>query len=331
MTARIPFWALATAAVFGGAATGLRLAVVDPLASLRREIRLGDDVLSSPGPDVLGVASMEHRIGWSDVVWLELVQELGKFIEGTEASYDRVQRWANIAVDLDPRYFVVYYASAIHLIVYGKRAAAADQLLAKGRKVLPAAWELPFLLGYNAYFLHAEPRRAAQFWQEAVALPGTPHFLPSLAARARFQAGDENGSIAILEEMLSHLEGPHRTDAELRLKLLKSEFILRRYDEACRRFLAEKGVRPRDGRELHAEGFVSDPPLDLLESAIEIDEKCRARTRHIRVREDEAKGRLGSQGAGQGTDGGRKEQPVTGSGTGIEGGTRTSTIAGHAR
>ena len=56
----------------------------------------------------------------------------------------------------------VYYASAIHLLVYGKRSDAVDRLLAKGAKELPTRWEIPFLLGYNAYFLKGNALEAAE-------------------------------------------------------------------------------------------------------------------------------------------------------------------------
>lgn len=287
--------ALAAAVLFAGA-TAHRITFVDRDAELRRERRVDDEVLASPGPAVLAIAGLEHRIAWSDVLWLQIVQELGKPLEGTEASYDRVERWANIAVDLDPKYFIVYYASAIHLIVYGERAQAADQLLQKARVIMPDRWELPFLLGYTAYFVHGEAAKAAELWEAAALLPDPPRFVPSLAARARYQAGDESGAIAMLESMLESLEGPHRDDVIIRLKILKSEPILAAYDRACERYRDERGSIPSDAARLQAEGYVEHGPFDLLDSKITLDENCRAHTAQIRVREDEAKKRIGSQG-----------------------------------
>lgn len=269
-----------------------RVAVLDDLAAKRREAPLLEDVLRSPGPDLLSIVAMEHSASWADVVWLQIVQDLGARYT---ASYDRVERWGNIAVDLDPRYFAVYYASAVHLLVYGRRVEAVEALLTKGRGALPERWELPFLLGYNAYFLEGNAERAALEWETAARLPGAPRFAASLAARARAQAGDEEGAIAMLETLMEQLEGPALDDARIRHKILRSERILRAYDDGCQRFLAERGRRPADGAELHDQGFVQENPFDLLNSPITIDDKCRARTKYIFVREDEAKERLGSQ------------------------------------
>lgn len=286
------FASLTLALVTLAATVLFRITVLDELARQRREMPLLEDVLRSPGPDLLALAAMEHAPAWADVLWLQIVQDLGARYT---ASYDRVERWANIAVDLDDRYFTVYYASAIHLLVYARRPEPVVVLLNKGRVALPDRWELPFLLGYNAYFLKGDPAEAADFWEAAAKLPGAARFIGPLAARARFQAGDEGGAIAMLESMLDYLEGPALDDARIRLKMLRSEPILQAYDQACQRFLAERGRRPADGAELAAQGFVSEKPFDLLDAPITIDEHCRARTRYIFVREDEAKARIGSQ------------------------------------
>jgi len=45
---------------------------------------------------------------------------------------------------------------AICLTIYGKRVDESDAVLLKGRKHLPARWELPFVLGFNAYFARSD-------------------------------------------------------------------------------------------------------------------------------------------------------------------------------
>ncbi|MCK6552764.1 hypothetical protein L6R52_43475 [Myxococcota bacterium] len=266
---------LAMLAIFAStfvATVVVRVAVVDELAQARRQARHGDDVLRSPGPELLALASLEHEPAWADVLWLQIVQDLGA---RSAASYDRVERWANIAVDLDPRYFNVYYASSVHLLVYARRIEAVDALLEKGVRNLPNQWELPFLLGYNAYFMKGNAEEAAVRWEAAAKLPNAARFVASLAARARAQAGDEQGAIAMLRSMMEYLSGPALDDAKIRLKILESEATLRAYDDACQRFLAARGRRPADGAELFREGFATEPPVDRLNAPITID-PCRA-------------------------------------------------------
>ncbi|MEO1334948.1 MAG: hypothetical protein AAFV29_04870, partial [Myxococcota bacterium] len=123
-----------------------------------------------------------------------------------------------------------------------------------------------------------------------------PRFVPSLAARSRFQAGDEDEAESILLTMIEHLDGQHREDALTRLKIIRSEPILRDYDDGCRRFFEDRGQMPMNAQELLMSGYVKYPPKDLFDKPIDIDEQCRARTEVIHVREDEAVKRAGSQG-----------------------------------
>jgi hypothetical protein len=96
--------------------------------------------------------------------------------------------------------------------------------------------------------------------------------------------------------MLPSLDGPQKEDAEIRLKILRSEPVLREYDEACKKFLGERGRRPENGEELFREKYTSSPPFDMLDKPITLDETCRARTEIIFVRDDEAKSRVGQDG-----------------------------------
>jgi hypothetical protein len=284
-------------AAFVAASAGFRLSALDPLAEQRRHsTKLDEDVLRSPGYDAMQIVSMEHQHAVADLFWLQVVQELGRPIEGEQASYDRLQRWSHIAVDLDPKYYTVYWAAAINLISYARRAKAAEGLLLKGREALPLIWELPFFLGYLNYFLRGDPMIAAEWWHEAALTPGAPRFLPSLSARARIHSGDEAGAEELLLSMMDTLEGPSREDAELRLKVIYSERVLHQYDAACLKFLAERGRRPVDGAELHREQYVTPPPFDDFNEPILIDESCRARTTVIKVRDDEALKNVGREG-----------------------------------
>lgn len=288
---------LAVAILALGAALALRLRIIDPQAERRSAQRSDEDFLSSPGPDILRIATFEHRLAWADVMWLGIVQELAKPFEGTEGSWDRVQRWSNIAVDLDPRYLTVYHTVAIHLSVYAKRVEPSNHLLLKGRAALPEAWEIPFVLGYNAYFLASDADAGADWMAIAAKLPGSPRHLAPLAGRMKFQAGNEQEAIEMLEMMLeSTPEGPTRDAIQERLLLLRSEARLRLFDDGCRLYHAKHGRVPADGETLVREGLVRAPPFDLLGGPIErFDDDCLAHTPNTNVREETAKKRIGSE------------------------------------
>ena len=286
---------LALVALFS-AVLGLRFGRLDDDHARRRRESDVRDLIQSPGRDKMRALSMQQPLALADLFWLSAVQEIGRFVEKKEPRIERLTNWAQLATDLDPRYFQVYYGVAVNLTVYNKNAKASDRLLIKGLSNLSNRWEFPFLLGYNAYFLRGDLRRASELWTRAAFLPGAPRFLPSLAARSRFQAGDEKQAEALLLTMIEHLEGQHKDDAIIRLKIIRSEPILRAYDEACQRYFEVTGQRPDSAAVLRVGGYVEFPPEDLFGKPIELDVNCRARTEMIHVREDEAVKRAGREG-----------------------------------
>ncbi len=295
-----------------GSALGLRLYRIDDQFEHRRHASDVRDLIQSPGRAQMRALSMQHPLALADLFWLSCVQELGRFVEKHEPRVIRLKTWAQLATDLDPRYHQAYYVVAINLTVYNKDAEGSDRLLEKGRKNLPHKWQYPFMLGYNAYFLEGDLRKASRLWTEAAYMPGAPRFVPSLAARSRFQAGDEKQAEALLLTMIDHLSGRHKEDAIIRLKILRSEPILRAYDEACRTYFEQNGTLPASADELRLVGLVSHPARDLFGEPITLDENCRARTEIIFVREDEAKQRAGSKGKKAGNPGANNEESPDG-------------------
>jgi len=281
-------------AVLAFASLGLRLFFVDPAAELRFRLQqVSPQALKSPGPVVLGLTSFEHRVALADLVWLDIVQVFGM---KDQTLWRHVDRQAEIATDLDPRYFTVYHSVGVVLAVWGKMVDAADRILRKGEAALPDRWELPLLLGYNAYFIRGDAVAAAEHTRRAAALPGVPRFVGALAGRMRSHGGGAAEGIALLDELIPELTGPAKQDAVERRALLLSDRILLQYDSACAAFrLATGDRRPPDPKQLYYMRLTNDPPQDLLGADVALDGDCIARTSLMTVREFEAKRRVGKE------------------------------------
>lgn len=255
-------------------------------------------VMTSPGPDVLRLASANHNLAWADLTWLQVVQLIGSKERPTDVEFGRLYHLANIGTDLDPRYFTIYDASSVFLSAYGSLAGPSDALLEKGRRHLPQRWKLPFMMGWNDYFMRGNGEDAAAHWKDAALLPGAPFYLGSLSGRALRQAtNDIEGSIAFLSSMLEHVGDPKQRDMiEYRINVLRSEPILREYDHACNQYIESQGKPPDSAQQLFMEGWVSHAPMDLVDSPIDLDlsgAECVARSELIKVREEEAVERIG--------------------------------------
>ena len=272
----------------------IRFQWLDPQADARRTQIVDTNVLTSPGPDLMKIAAVEHRHMWADLFWLEIVQQIGTREKMSEPVWKRVYQWANIATDLDALYVTIYRAVSVNLSVYAKRVVESDAIAEKGWKHLPGVWQLPLMIGYNAYFESGNAARGSEYVYHASRIPGSPRYLPALAGRMQFHSGDEQGAVEVLEMMIPNLEGPAQRDAIYRLKAMKSEPRLRLFDEACQKFLADTGTTARTGEQLVAAGYLNVVPADEFGAAIVFSEthECLAITEEIDVRESQAKARI---------------------------------------
>lgn len=272
---------------------GLRAWLLDPAFDARRVHAVDQDSLKSPGPSLLRLVTLEHRLGAADITWMAIVQEIGRARQLPDAVWDRVERWSSIATDLDPRYFTVYHSVAVNLSVWARRAEASDRVSLRGVAALPDRWELRLVLGFNAYFMRGDAALGSDYIAEASRLPGAPPYLASLAGRMRYQSGDEFGAIRLLESMIEALDGRAREEAETRLAILRTEPVLQAYDAACKQYRAQVGQVPTVSQ-LRESGLVNAPDSDALGNKIELDADCIARTSLIGTREFEAMKRVGS-------------------------------------
>lgn len=279
---------LASAAIIAfGTSSLIQIKLLDPQYLARTQQQLPPEVLESPGPQVLQAAALEHAHGVADLQWLDVVQQIGAAgNDSRSVAWDLIRAGCERATDLDPRYESTYEACGIVLVHFGRRLAAAEAILEKGRKNLPNAWNPPFLLGYIAFFERGDPGRAADYVAEAALKPGAARFLAAFAGRLRATAGDPEGAVAMLERLIPELEGPAKEDAEFRLKAIRSEPRLQRFDAACRNYRLAKGVAPKTGAELKEAGFIDEDPVDELGQAIVFggEDGCEALTELIRVR-----------------------------------------------
>lgn len=259
----------------------IRTSWVDSEFKKRTELEVPAGALVSPGRALLHAVSLEHRLAFADLAWLDVVQAIGASAVAEKTNWDRVFATSNIATDLDPKFLTVYDAGATVLAVWGRRVDEANILLEKGHRELPGQWRLPFLLGYNAFFLRGDAGRGADWLERASQIPGGPSYLAALAGRMRFFGGESARALAFLEQMIQNLSGPARRDAEWRLAALRSEPRLRRFDAACAAFRARRGSAPGSGSELVGAGFIREAPFDAFGKAIALTPECVAFTAEI--------------------------------------------------
>jgi hypothetical protein len=155
-----------------------------------------------------------HHLG-ADVLWLRLLQVLGKKRNSAD-EYEWMYHALDVITTLDRQYAYAYYAGGVVLGDLAHRTDLSNQLLHKGTEANPTVWNIPFLLGYNYYFLLGDSAKGAEYIMRAASLPDRPAYLPGLATRMAAEAGNPETALVFLEARLRETQDP-----QLREEFLK--------------------------------------------------------------------------------------------------------------
>ena len=185
-----------------------------------------------------------HHLG-ADMLWLRLIQVIGKKRNSAD-EYEWMYHALDVITTLDPQYAYAYYVGGVILGDLANRPDLSNRLLEKGVNANPAVWNIPFLLGYNYYFLLGDPAKGAEYIMKAASLPGGPSYLPGLATRMAAEAGNPDTALAFLEARLTDThDDPEMQEAlAYRMKEVIIERDLRLLESAVEAYRTQHRVLP---------------------------------------------------------------------------------------
>ena len=202
-----------------------------------------------------------HHVG-ADVLWLRLVQVVGKR-RNSEDEYEWMYHALDVLTTLDPQYAYAYYAGGVILGDLANRPDLSIRLLEKGVKANPDVWNIPFLLGYNYYFLLGDPAKGAEYIMKAARLPDGPSYLPGLATRMAAEAGSPDTALAFLEARLLETHDPEmREFLANRMKEVIIERDLRLLESAVEAYRMQHRALPATLTDLVAVGVLPMLPQE---------------------------------------------------------------------
>ncbi|MCP9470498.1 MAG: hypothetical protein NNA31_10925 [Nitrospira sp.] len=211
-----------------------------------------------------------HHLG-ADVLWLKLVQVIGKR-QNTMNEYEWMAHALDVITTLDPQYAYAYYAGGVILGDLANRSDLANRLLERGHAANPTVWNIPFLLGYNYYFLLADPDMGAYYTMRAAAIPGRPAYLPGLATRMAAEAGKPETALAFLEARLRETDDPEmKKFFETRMKEVIIERDIRVLERAVNQYRTTHGQVPPSLAALVQAGLLAALPLEPFGGEYHLD------------------------------------------------------------
>ena len=213
-----------------------------------------------------------HHLG-ADMLWLRLIQVIGKKRNSAD-EYEWMYHALDVITTLDPQYAYAYYAGGVILGDLANRPDLSIRLLEKGVKANPEVWNIPFLLGYNYYFLLGDPAKGAEYIMEAARRPDGPAYLPGLATRMAAEAGSPDTALVFLEARLLETQDPQtRESLANRMKEVIIERDLRLLERAVEAYRTQHQTLPATANELVAAGILPMLPQEPFGGDYRLDPK----------------------------------------------------------
>jgi tetratricopeptide (TPR) repeat protein len=213
-----------------------------------------------------------HHLG-ADILWLRLVQVIGKKRNSAD-EYDWMYHALDVLTTLDPQYAYAYYAGGVILGDLANRPDLSNRLLEKGFHANPDVWNIPFLLGYNYYFLLGDPAKGAEYIMKAASLPGSADFLPGLATRMAAEAGSPDTALAFLEARLRETSDQEMRESFVnRMKEVIIERDIRILEQAVEAYRTQHRTFPATLTALVAAGTLPMLPQEPFGGDYRVDPK----------------------------------------------------------
>jgi len=213
-----------------------------------------------------------HHLG-ADILWLRLIQVVGKKRNSVD-EYEWIYHALDVITMLDPQYTYAYYAGGVILGDLANRPDLSNRLLEKGVRANPDVWNIPFLLGYNYYFLLGDPVKGAEYIMEAARRPDGPSYLPGLATRMAAEAGSPDTALAFLEARLRETQDQDMREVLAnRMKEVIIERDLRLLGNAVEVYRMQHHASPETLANLVAERVIPNLPEEPFGGDYRLDPK----------------------------------------------------------
>jgi len=213
---------------------------------------------------VFKLIALDYRDVVADFVFSRVLSFYGGKLNRRESideeTYRVIYNRLDIASELDPHFVDPYFLGEAVLAWAAGMPTEANALLDRGRRARTDDWNIPFFMGFNAfYFLH-DNVRAAEYLMESSHRPASSPLVGLLAARLASKSGETETAIGFLEQMLTQTEDQStREGLQRRIGALRGVAIL---EQAVKDYRAQFGRVPSVPEDLVRAGMLHEIPPD---------------------------------------------------------------------
>jgi hypothetical protein len=183
----------------------------------------GEDVLYVPSGAVLSRMALGYDALLADVYWIRAVQYFGgqTLAERARLTHDLLHPLLDITTTLDPYFNIAYRFGSVFIAEGAPKPGRPDlaiALLEKGMRAVPERWQYPYDIAFVYYWWLQDYRRASEWFARASVIPGSPEWMPGMAAITAARGGDRRGARFLWRQIYENAEQAYmRVSAEHRL------------------------------------------------------------------------------------------------------------------
>jgi hypothetical protein len=229
-----------------------------------------EEVLYLQSSAAVSRLALGYKALLADVYWIRAVQYFGgqKLWQRAERKHDLLYPLLDITTTLDPYFNIAYRFGSVFLSEgYPRPPGRPDlgvKLLEKGFRSDPTKWQYLYDAAFIHYWYERDYEKASEWFTKASHVPGSPVWMPGLAAMTRVRGGDRQGARFLWQQIYENAEaGFMRDNARRSLVQLDIMDELDRLNAALARASADSGRTVRSWEPLVARGWLRrNPPVD---------------------------------------------------------------------
>jgi tetratricopeptide (TPR) repeat protein len=232
---------------------------------IRKHYRTGSEMFSQllymPAGKYLRPVALGYDALLADFLYLWSIQYYSD--PGFHPRMEYLQHTYDIITELDPRFIDAYQTGALFLFHEGRNPEAALRFLNIGIARNPAEWILPTDAGFYCWINLKDYKRAEQYFQQALAMPGAPSLLRRMLAGIQVRIGEKEAAYLMWKQIYEESEKPWRQRiASQHMKELHVLIDLDQLRKAIQLYSEKYHSNPVSLERLAAVGLISKMPTD---------------------------------------------------------------------
>lgn len=239
-----------------------------------------DSLLYVRSPEAMKRLALSYSALLADVYWIRAVQYYGgkRLSKDPHRTFDQLYPLLDIATSLDPRFNIAYRFGAIFLSEPfpggAGRPEQAIALLEKGFRLNPKRWEYLYDIAFVHYWHGQDYATAAEWFQKAADVPGSPWWVRSMAAVTAAKGGNREASRLLWRIQLEQGETEWvRKNAVERLQQLDAMDQIDELTWASRLFASRHGRFASSWDDLAQAGLIRGRPVDPTGQPYRLDSR----------------------------------------------------------